>query len=118
VKTLGKNRDRLSIVAAILEAANHGSAKTHIMFSANLSFNLLEKYLDLALDAGFVVIEGSKYKLTEHGRDFLKRYKHFEERYIQVQELLESLGGERDTLTRFFEKSKLLESFRPVVEAE
>jgi predicted transcriptional regulator len=45
VVLLGKNRDRLSIVAAILEAVNSGASKTRIMFSANLSFSLLEKYL-------------------------------------------------------------------------
>lgn len=43
VVLLGKNRDRLSIVAAILEAVNSGASKTRIMFSANLSFSLLEK---------------------------------------------------------------------------
>ena len=36
---LGKNRDRLSIIAAILEAANFGASKTHIMFNVNLSFS-------------------------------------------------------------------------------
>jgi predicted transcriptional regulator len=37
------------------------------MFMANLSFGLLEKYLDVALRAGFVRIEDSKYELTDHG---------------------------------------------------
>ena len=35
---LGKNRDRLSIVAAILEAANSGAGKTRIMLQANLNY--------------------------------------------------------------------------------
>jgi len=50
---MGRNRDRLSIVAAILEAANPGTSKTRIMCSANLSFSLLEKYLDVTSRAGF-----------------------------------------------------------------
>jgi predicted transcriptional regulator len=115
---LGKNRDRLSIVAAILEAAHSGSSKTRIMFSANLSFSLLEKYLDVASDAGFIQIEGSKYKLTERGREFLKNYKHFEDRYMKAQELLDALSDERDKLTQFSERSKLLQSVRPIVNME
>lgn len=47
---LGKNRDSLSIVAAILE-----------------------KYLEMAVNVGLVSICGSSYRLTEQGRDFLKR---------------------------------------------
>jgi len=46
---LGKYRDSLCIVAAILESANSGASKTRIMYQANLSFSLLEKYLDVAV---------------------------------------------------------------------
>ena len=95
---LGKNRDRLCIVAAILEAANSGAAKTHIMVGANLSFSLLEKYLGVVLGAGFVRVEGCRYKLTERGREFLKQYNHFKERYVGAQKLLEALGCERELL--------------------
>ena len=35
---LGKNRDRLCIVAAILEATNLGASKTRVMFMANLNY--------------------------------------------------------------------------------
>jgi predicted transcriptional regulator len=62
---LGKNRDRLSIIVAI----------------ANLSYNLLEKYLTIVGQAGFVQINDSKYQLTEHGRGFLQAYKRFRELY-------------------------------------
>ena len=96
---LGKNRDRISIIAAILEAANSGSSKTHIMFSANLSFSLLEKYLNVSLNAGFVKVEGPIYKLTNRGQEYLKQYKLFEERYTHVQKLLEALDNERERLS-------------------
>ena len=95
---MGKNRDRLSIIAAILEAANMGASKTRIMFAANLSFSLLEKYLAVALKSDFVRVEGYRYSLTEHGREFLKQYKYFEDRYIRAQTLLESLSSEREKL--------------------
>ena len=89
-----KNRDRLSIVAAILEIADAGACKTKIMFSCNLSFKALTKYLNLVVSAGFVWIEGSIYHLTEHGRDFLRKYQCFEERYVKVQIELEALSRE------------------------
>ena len=95
---LGKNRDRLCIVAAILEAANSGVSKTRIMFGANLSFSLLEKYLGVVLGAGFVRVEGCRYVLTEYGREFLKRYGRFHECYVWAQKLLEALGCEREKL--------------------
>lgn len=35
---LGKNRNRLSIIAAILDVASEGSSKTRIMYQANLNY--------------------------------------------------------------------------------
>ena len=108
---MGKNRDRVSIVAAILEAAHAGSSKTRIMFNANLSFSLLEKYLGVAVGAGFVGVVGSRYGLTERGHEFLRQYRFFEDRYVRAQKLLESLVCERERLTRFCENPSLLESY-------
>ena len=97
---MGKNRDRVSIIAAILEAANSGSTKTRIMFKANLSFMLLEKYLNVSVNADLVSVEGPTYKLTVRGREYLKQYKLFEERYIKAQKLLETLDDERERLSQ------------------
>ena len=102
---MGKNRDRISIIAAILEAANMGETKTHIMFNANLSFTLLEKYLNISIFAGFIRNEGSIYKLTLRGQEFLKQYRLFEERYLRAQRMLEALDCERERLSQ---SSKLL----------
>jgi predicted transcriptional regulator len=95
---LGKNRDRLCIVADILEAANSGANKTHIMFGANLSFKLLEKYVGLVVDAGFVCVKGSQFVLTEHGEEFLRQYKEHKEHYFGVKKMLETLDCEREKL--------------------
>ena len=100
---MGKNRDRLCIVADILEAANSGANKTHIMFGANLSFKLLEKYLGLVVDVGFVCVEGSQFGLADHGKDFLKQYKEHKEHYAGVKKMLESLDCERDKLDSMVE---------------
>ena len=115
---MGKNRDRLSIVAAILEAANPGTSKTRIMFSANLSFSLLEKYLEVADQAGFLEMNGSKYHLTELGQEFLREYKHFHERYDHAQKILESLGSERRKLFKLCERYGLNNSANSLLESE
>lgn len=112
---MGKNRDRLSIVAAILDAVNSGASKTKIMYSANLSFKLLSKYLDVSIRAGFVQVNGYKYLLTEHGADFLKKYKHVHERYHIAEKMLDSLTSERDRLTQTFDESTLYEQLKPAL---
>jgi predicted transcriptional regulator len=115
---LGKNRDSLGIVAAILESANSGASKTHIMFQANLSFSLLEKYLDVACTAGFVQPGSGRYQLTELGREFLKEYKRFHERYDRAWRTLESLSSERERLEHLCNKYRLDASIKPEMDVE
>jgi predicted transcriptional regulator len=106
VVLLGKNRDRLCIVAAILEAENSGATKTHIMVGANLSFSLVEKYLGVVVGAGFVRVEGSRYVLTLQGHEFLRQYRRFREHYIGAQKLLKALDCERETLVLMCENPR------------
>jgi predicted transcriptional regulator len=75
------------------------------MFKANLSFMLLEKYLNLSVNADFVSVEGSTYKLTVRGREYLRQYKLFEERYIRAQKMLETLDSERERLSQSCKQS-------------
>ena len=82
---MGKNRDGLNIVADVLESAESGASKTHIMFQANLSFKLLEKYLSTTVTAGLIRVEDGTYALTDHGREFLKLYSSFHERHVQAE---------------------------------
>jgi predicted transcriptional regulator len=110
VVSLGKNRDRLGIVADILEVSDTGANKTRIMFSANLSFKLLEKYLNVVTTAGFLEVNGSIYVLTEQGREFLKRYSSFHEQNARAQELFHTLDNEHYTLTRLCERNRLVNS--------
>lgn len=116
---MGKNRNSLSLIAAILEAASEASSKTHIMYQANLSFTLLEKYLGLASDSGLVELSDYKYQLTPRGKEFLKTYRHFEQRYLKAQEMLEALGSEREQLSKAFMRSQgMLEDSESVLETK
>jgi predicted transcriptional regulator len=107
---LGKNRDRLSIVAAILDAVHFGASKTRIMSKANLSFKLLEKYLGIAIRTGYVRIEEGKYKLTEEGLKFLKEHRQLENRFWEAQKILGSIVNERERLAQSCEESFLLKN--------
>jgi predicted transcriptional regulator len=76
------------------------------MFSANLSFKLLEKYLGLVVSLGLVETNGSVYLLTERGHEFLRRYKDFNKSYADLREMVSSFGSKHDKLTHLC-KNKL-----------
>ena len=98
-------------VAAILDAASAGACKTRIMYQANLSYRLLEKYLETSIKLGFLWHEGSNYTLTENGRDFLKKYNHFIGRYSKGQNELNNLIYERIKLEQLCQnKTKKISS--------
>lgn len=71
-----KYRSRTDIVSQILEAANGGTTKTKIMYSAYLSYAQLRDYLSVMLENGLLEYEPgvSKYKTTSKGLQFLKMY--------------------------------------------
>lgn len=73
-----KRRDKLFIIAEILDIARDGSLKTQIMYRANLSFTQLNDYLKFTLRIGLLekVFQNDKdtYKATDKGLDFLQRY--------------------------------------------
>jgi len=73
---LRKNRDRVEIVADILEICRSDTRKTNIMYQANLSFELLKKYLRMLQQANLIRAEenGSLYSATDKGLEFLKQY--------------------------------------------
>jgi predicted transcriptional regulator len=70
-------KDSLSIVADILESARLGAKKTRIIFVANLSFKLLEKYLD-GLAGWLIRAISNKYRLTDEGQRFLGNHPFLE----------------------------------------
>lgn len=77
VETSSKRRDKLRIIAEILEIAENGTLKTQIMYKANLSFAQLNDYLKFMLKINLLdkVENRGKdvYIATEKGLDFLQR---------------------------------------------
>jgi predicted transcriptional regulator len=76
-ETSSKRRDKLCIIAEILEIAKEGTLKTQIMYKANLSFAQLNEYLKFMLKIKLIqkIVERGKdiYVATEKGLDFLQR---------------------------------------------
>lgn len=76
-ETASKRRDKLCIIAEILEIAKEGTLKTQIMYKANLSFAQLNDYIKFMMKIKLMeklTNQGKDiYVSTEKGLDFLQR---------------------------------------------
>ncbi len=73
----------MDVIASILAAASEGAGKTEIVYSSNLNFKLVAKYLELLGREGFINFingEKKKYKTSEKGIEFLRNYKKLSEK--------------------------------------
>ena len=98
---MGKYRDRLQIVADMLSvvSGNNDAKKTRIMYLANLSWDLLNRYLNDLMEAGLLSFDGSGfYVLTSKGRLFLYRFSEYCKRCEKVEEHLNDLDKEKKDL--------------------
>jgi len=81
-----RRRDKLEITRDILNVSKDGIRKTHIMYQANLSFKLLEAYVNRLVEQGLLRIVENPYRTyttTEKGIEFLKEFKDIE-RYMHL----------------------------------
>ena len=78
VQTVWERRDRLHIMAEIMEATREGQLKTRVMYSANLSFSQVNEYLSFLTEKGFlkVRVENGKklYETTAKGNQYIENY--------------------------------------------
>ena len=100
-----KYRSKLSIIADILQAANNGAKKTRIMYLANLSYRLLEKYLKVVIDADLLMCNGDRYEVTEKGQLFLQKFVSYSSRFSEIKKEFELLKFERKVLEQMVEGS-------------
>ncbi len=84
-----KRRDRLTIMAQILNIAREGTLKTQIMYRANLSFAQLNEYLSFLQKMKLLKVNTTDgriiYKTTPKGFKYL-------ENFAGIKELLEKTG--------------------------
>ena len=76
---MGVYRGRIEIIADILLVAETDAKKTQIMYKANLSFKILQKYLAELIGQSLISYEAKKkcFVLTDKGRKFLILYKEY-----------------------------------------
>lgn len=103
---MGNYRDRLDIIADILNVASQDPKKTQIMYQANLSYKVLQRYLNEIIDASLITFENSdqRYRLTLKGTQYLDAYKD----YARCSKNMEK------HLFDFSVKKKVLENLCPI----
>ncbi|MEK6926968.1 MAG: DUF4364 family protein [Nanoarchaeota archaeon] len=79
---MAKKRNRLEIIRDILEVIKNKSGKirpTHILYKSNLSYGMMEEYMNELMEKQFIIISthnGNKtYSITEKGINYLSQYK-------------------------------------------
>ena len=75
--TVSRRRSNIEIIADMLRVGENGAGKTEIMYSANMSYSQIQKYLDYLVNQGFVNKVNMDntmmaYQVTESGLKLLK----------------------------------------------
>lgn len=70
---IGEKRGELEILRDVLELAISGERKTRIMYRANLSYEMLNRYVGVLVQRGFLVpSDGGAFTVTDDGRALLQ----------------------------------------------
>jgi predicted transcriptional regulator len=74
---IGRRRSNIEIIADMLRVGENGAGKTEIMYTANMSYSQIQKYLDYLVNQGFinkVNIDNDMiaYQVTDTGLKLLK----------------------------------------------
>ncbi len=73
-------RDRLEIMAEILDLCSEPRTKTRVMYGTNLSWKMLQQYLAHMQSQGLLEAQDkTKYITTNRGQDFLEKWKELQE---------------------------------------
>lgn len=95
-------RSRFDIIADMLYVASGRAKKTRIMYQANLSYRLLQKYLAELRHSSLVVYDrkGRCYVLTDKGRKFLIAYKEYSRRAVYIEKHINHFKLEEKVLEK------------------
>ena len=94
VQTRWDRRDRLRIMAEIMEVAKGSQLKTRIMYMVNLSFSQVNEYLSFLTEMGFLSIRvenGKKvYETSAKGILYIENYREMSNLLRQQDPVVES----------------------------
>ena len=76
-------RNDIDICADILKIARVGAKKTHLVYKANLNFEIVKKYLSRLSENRLISSENGHYITTEEGVKFLDTYQEFANMYLR-----------------------------------
>ena len=95
-------RNRFDIIADMLTVVSGRAKKTKIMYQANLSYRLLQKYLTEVRRSSLVAYErkGRCYVLTDKGREYLQAYEEYSRRASYVEKHLNHFKLEEKVLEK------------------
>jgi predicted transcriptional regulator len=97
---LGTYRGRLDIIADILDVASRNPKKTQIMYQANLSYRVMQRYLAEIVGAQLIAFEDEKqhYSLTSKGREFLDAYEKYSKTTKRIEKRLNDVASKKKVL--------------------
>jgi len=107
---VSRHRSDLEIVRDILAVVSNVAdvRKTHIMYRANLSYRLLEKYLDRILELRLVSPDDQGfYRLTDDGRSYLEECASLIGVSNEVREQFRTVESKRMALEELLAEEKL-----------
>ena len=101
---MGNYRGKLEIIADILTVATRKPKKTQIMYQANLSFRVLQKYLAEMIGASLICFEDDTqcYALTSKGEKFLETYTQYLRSNRHAEKILGEVNLKKQTLEKLF----------------
>ena len=95
---------KLDIIADILTVASRRPKKTQIMYQANLSFRVLQKYLAEISGASLICYEDETqcYSLTSKGKEFLEAYTQYSKKNRHAEKIIGEVNLKKQTLEKLF----------------
>ena len=95
-------RDKFDIIADILQITKKNPKKTQIMYQANLSYKVLQKYLSNIIKFAMIHFQETKhcYTLTSKGQTFLDTYHDYTQSNKAVKEQLNDLLIRKNVLNK------------------
>jgi predicted transcriptional regulator len=97
---LGSYRHRLDIIADILRVVSQSAKKTQIMYQANLSYRVLQRYLRNITEASLIDFEDEVgyYVLTSKGQEFLEAYEAYDKTNKSIEKRINDVNNKRKEL--------------------
>jgi predicted transcriptional regulator len=80
-KHIHRYRNRIDIIAQLLDAASNGSTKTKMMYKAMLSHEQLKEYLRILTENDLIDYDNAsqRFTTTHKGHQFMQRYEDLSE---------------------------------------